>query len=470
MSYMREYKNKLKTPAEAAGMINSGDVIEYAQFNGRPVVFDNALGQRHEELSDVGVFFSVCLPPLPETCRHPESFIFHDWHWSKLTRMIQAVPGTHPYYNPVIYRFTTNWMRRLQGDELNKRSFYYPDKELTGKTKHCFVIRTGPINENGHFNYGLHNSYHNAAIETADLVILEVNKNMPIVYGGAEESVHISRIDIVIEDQTNTPLFEPEPDEPSDTEKRIAGNILPFLKDGDCIQLGIGGLPTAIGQLVSQSDLKDLGCHTEMFVDTYLNMYESGNLTNARKPIDRHRSVFTFAVGSPKLHEFMKENPAIASYPVDYTNDPAKIMSIDNFVSINSAIEIDLLSQVNAESSVKGGIPRQISGNGGMTDFVYFSQMSNGGKSFICIESTYTDKEGNLKSRIVPGFEPHTVVTISRQLVDHIVTEYGAVQLGGRPTWQRAESLIGISHPQFRDDLIKEAERMGIWRKSNKKF
>ena len=178
MSYKEEYKKKLKMPAEAAGMINSGDAIECAQFNGRPVAFEQALAGRHEELRDVGIFMSVTLPPLPETCKHTDSFIFHDWHWSKLTRMMQLVPGANPYYNPVVFRFTTDWMRRLKGGDSGKRSFYYNIPEKARGTKHCFVIRTGPMSENGHFNFGLHNSFHTSAIESTDLVIVEVNKKL----------------------------------------------------------------------------------------------------------------------------------------------------------------------------------------------------------------------------------------------------------------------------------------------------
>ncbi len=133
MSWKEEYKKKLKTPDEAAKLINSGDAIECGQFNGRPVVFEQALARRHEELRDVGIFMSVTLPPLPETCKYADSFIFHDWHWSKLTRMMTLVPGAHPYYNPVDYRFTTDWMRKTQEFPYNLRSFYYNEPEKAKK-------------------------------------------------------------------------------------------------------------------------------------------------------------------------------------------------------------------------------------------------------------------------------------------------------------------------------------------------
>ncbi len=466
MSFYDEYKSKLKTPDEAAKLISSGDSIEYAQFNGKPIAFDNAIARRHEELRDVGVFCSVCLPPLPETCKHPESFIFIDWHWSKLTRMIDVI--SEPYYNPIAYRLAPDYMRKIPnlGSE---RSFYYKDPDKAKAAKAVFATRVAPMDKNGFFNFGSQNSFHSSGVDACDLVVVEVNENMPVCLGGAEEAVHISRVDCIIEDPDNNPMFAPSPVEPDEAEKKIAENIMPFLSDGACLQLGIGGMPNAIGKMIADSDLKDLGGHTEMLVDTYLDMYKAGKLTNAKKSIDRHRTGYTFAVGSQELYDFMKLNSAVASYPVEYTNDPSIIRRLDKFISINSALEVDLFSQINAESAVVNGIPKQISGNGGMTDFVLFSQLSEGGASFICLESTFTDKDGKMHSRIVPKFESGTIVTVSRQLVDYVVTEYGAVRLGGNPTWQRADKLVNISHPDFRDDLIKEAEKMKIWRKSNKK-
>ncbi len=464
--YSNQYKTKLRTAEEAARLINSGDVVEYAQFNGKSVVFDTALADRREELRDVSIYCSVCLPPLPETCKYPESFIFHDWHWSKLTRMIELVGK--PFYNPIAYRKAPDYMRNYDAPDY-WRSFYYNEPEKAAKTKRVFVTRVAPMDRNGYFNFGPQNSFHSAGVESSDLVIVEVNRSMPVCMGGAEEAAHISQVDVIIEDPDNTPLFAPDPEEPNDVEKKIAANLMPHIHDGSCLQLGIGGIPNAIGKMIAGSDLKDLGGHSEMLVDTYLDMFEAGKLTNTRKPFDRHRTAFTFAIGSNRLYEFMNNNSAVASYPADYAIDPATIRSIDNFTSINSAVQVDLFSQVNGESSVVNGIPKQISGNGGMTDFVYFSQLSRGGKSFICLESTYTDREGKLHSRIVPTLKAGTIVTIARQLVDYIVTEYGVIKLGGNPTWQRAEKLISIAHPDFRDELIAAAARMGIWRRSNRK-
>ena len=223
-------------------------------------------------------------------------------------------------------------------------------------------------------------------------------------------------------------------------------------------------MPGAVGTAIAESDLKNLGGHTEMFVDAYVDMIEAGRMNGMAKNFDRGRVAFTFAIGSQRMYDFMHDNPFCASYPVGYTNDPRVISGLDNFISIVNAVEVDLYSQVNGESSNTV----QISGNGGMWDFVLGSQWSKGGKSFICLASTYKDKEGNLKSRIVPTMEPASITTVPRQMVDYIATEYGAVRLRAKPTWWRAEELISIAHPQFQDELIKEAQKMNIWTKTNK--
>ena len=258
----------------------------------------------------------------------------------------------------------------------------------------------------------------------------------------------------------NAPAVEPKEDE-----KIIAANLLEKIKDGSVIQLGIGGLPNAVGKLIAASDLKDLGGHTEMFVEAYVDMIESGRMNGARKEIDRNRVAYTFAIGSKRVYDFVDNNSAAASYPVIYTNDPRVICRLDNFVSINNAVQVDLYTQVNAESNGY----YQISGNGGMWDFVLGAQWSKNGQSFICLTSTFTNSQGETISRIVPTFAPGSIATIPRQMVDYIVTEQGMVRFPGLSTWERAEGIIGLAHPDFRDDLIKAAEKQGIWKRSNRK-
>lgn len=464
MNSFREYEKKRVSADKAVAFIESGDIVDYGFFNGKPVVCDQALARRHSSLDNVSVYCAVTVPPLPEVGKFPDSFIYIDWHWSKLTRMMQV--NFEPWYSPIMYQKAAHYLRGLEEDR-HYRSFYYreEDAHLRGKSRWVSICQTGPMNEKGFFNIGPQNSATSATIEAADIVIIEVNKNMPRCLGGSEESVHISRVDYIVEAPENQYLYDAPVTRPSDVERQIAHNIMPFIHDGSCIQLGIGGMPNAVGTLIAESDLRDLGGHTEMFVDAYVDMIESGRMNGARKELDRYRCAYTFSIGSKRMYDFMHDNPAVASYPVEYTNDPNIIASLSNFVSINNAIEIDLFSQVNAESSVSGGVPGQISGNGGMLDFITGSQWSKNGKSFICLASTHKDSEGNIQSRIRPTLDPGSIVTIPRQMVDYVATEYGVVRLTACPTWMRAEKLISIAHPDFREALICEAEKLKLWRR-----
>jgi acyl-CoA hydrolase len=236
------------------------------------------------------------------------------------------------------------------------------------------------------------------------------------------------------------------------------------IKDGDCLQLGIGAMPNAVGAMIAQSDLKDLGVHTEMLCDSFVDMYEAGKITNLRKQLDKGKMVYTFAMGTKKLYDFLDMNPFCASFPVSYTNDPAVIRQQNNMICINNAIEIDLFSQVVSESS---GV-RQISGTGGQLDYIFGSYMSKGGMGLVCLTSTYKDKEGNLKSRIVSTLTPGGIVTVPRSMNYYVVTEYGIANMKARSTWERAEALINLAHPDLRDELIKEADKNYIWVTTNK--
>jgi len=197
-----------------------------------------------------------------------------------------------------------------------------------------------------------------------------------------------------------------------------------------------------------------------------VDMYEAGRITGLRKQLDKGKMAYTFAMGTNKLYDFLNNNPICASYPVDYTNDPDIICQQDNMICINNAIEVDLYGQVASESS---GI-RQISGTGGQLDFIYGSYKSKGGKGLICLTSTYNDKDGNLKSRIMPILTPGAIVTVPRSMNFYVITEYGMCNLKSKSTWQRAEALVNIAHPDLRDELIKEADANNIWVKTNKIF
>ena len=218
--------------------------------------------------------------------------------------------------------------------------------------------------------------------------------------------------------------------------------------------------------MIAESDLKDLGIHTEMYVDSFVDMAEAGKINGSKKNIDRGLQVYAFGAGTRRMYDYLDGNPECMAASVGYVNDIDTIGAIDNFISINNAVDIDLYGQVNAESA---GI-KNISGAGGQLDFVLGAYKSRGGKSFICLSSAYKDKKtGEIKSRIRPTLTPGSVVTDTRANTMYIVTEYGKVCLKGLSMWQRAEQLINIAHPKVRDELIREAEKMNIWRRSNKR-
>ncbi len=325
------------------------------------------------------------------------------------------------------------------------------------------MLQVASMDQHGYFSFGPQASHLRAVCDVADKIIVEVNENMPRTLGGMEDCIHISEVDMIVEGN-NAPMPEMGSIPATDVDRKVAELIVPEIPNGACLQLGIGGMPNTVGSMIADSDLKDLGVHTEMYVDAFVDIANAGKINGSKKLIDRGRQAYAFAAGTKKLYDYLDNNPQCASMPVDYTNDVGIIASIDNFISINNAVDIDLFGQVNAESA---GI-KQISGTGGQLDFVMGAYLSKGGKSFICMASTFKQKDGTIASRIRPTLSNGSIVTDPRSATHYVCTEYGMVCLKGKSSWERAEALISIAHPDFREQLIADAEKMHIWRRSNR--
>jgi len=447
-------KEKSISAAQAAKMVNPGDWVDIGMFNGKVVAFERELAARKAELKDIVVFAGVSMLPVPEILmKDPlgEVFTYVDYHFSPLSRIIQE-KRNNVFYNPTQFGESEEWFELKYTD---------PGKIGTNH-RDMALVRVSPMDKDGFFNFGLQNGITLALLKTAKKCIVEVCQSMPYCYGGARESIHISEVDFVIEE--DSPLGEMAPAEPTEIDRQIANHVLEHISDGCTIQLGIGGMPNALGNIISQTDLKDLGGHTEMLGESYMAMIESGRMNNRKKTLDKGKTAFTFAAGTKKMYEWMDHNSSLASFNVHYINNPLNVARIDNLISINQALEVDIYNQVSAESSAF----KQISGNGGMLDFVLGAFYSKGGRSLICLPSTHTDKSGKVSSRIVPAFETGTITTVPRQSVNFIVTEYGCISVKGDSTWIRAEKIISIAHPDFRDDLIKAADERKIWKRTNK--
>lgn len=447
-SYRDEYRAKLVSAERAVSLVKSGDVLMYGAFLGRPVDFDNALAGCQDELENVQIYCCGGLPdpamqtPISDPGR--EHFTCNNWFFAAMDRKMHDHDSM--FHCPVQFS---------QLQDIIASDYFKLD---------IYVQQVSPMDEYGFFSFGPANTYSLEGCLKANRVILEVNENVPRVLGGSEDSIHISMVDYVIEG-SNTPLYElPSVTESTQGDVAMARLILEEIVDGACLQLGIGALPNSVGELLCESDLKDLGIHTEMYTDSMTALFEKGIVTNRLKRTDRGKIAFSFALGTRKSYSFMDNNPLMASHCGRYTNNPRIIGLNEHVISINNILQIDLFNQVCSESAG----PRHISGTGGQLDFVTGAWYSKGGKSFLCLPSTYVNKQGQLKSRIVPVLPEGSIVTTPRTSVDYIITEYGKAQLKGRPTWQRAEMLIELAHPNFRDELVKAATKMKVWRRNNK--
>ena len=446
MSFVEEYNQKLVSADEAVKVVKSGDWVDYGWCNGTPDALDKALAKRTDELNDIKLRGGILLKPLAVFDREDagEHFTWNSWHMGGIERKLIARGCS--FYSPIRY------------SELPR---YYRD----GAAKvNVAMFQVAPMDAHGYFNFGPNASHLGAVCDVADVIIVEVNENMPRCLGGTEVGVHISKVNYIVEG-SNPPIGElGGGGAATEVDKKVAQLIVDQIPNGACLQLGIGGMPNAVGSLIAESDLKDLGVHTEMYVDAFVDIAKAGKITGAHKAIDRYRQVYGFGAGTKKMYDYMDENPELMSAPVAYTNDIRSISALDNFISINNCVDLDLFGQISSETSGT----KHISGAGGQLDFVLGAYLSNGGKSFICCSSTFTDKQGVMHSRIRPTLAEGSVVTDTRANTHFIVTEYGMVNVKGLSSWEKAEAIISIAHPDFRDELIKEADKMHIWRRSNK--
>lgn len=446
MDYQQMYQNKLTTAASAANVIQSGDWVDYGWCVNTPVAVDKEVAKRLPSLENVN-FRGGILMWVPEIFQIEDPaahMTWNSWHMGGIER--KAVAQGFSFYSPIRY------------SELPR---YYRDLSCPSRVA---IFQVSPMDEHGYFSFGPSTSHLAACCERAEVIIVEVNENMPRCLGGFENGIHISKVDMVVEGD-NPPIGEMGGGAAAtDVDQAVAKLIVEEIPDGACLQLGIGGMPNAVGTMIAESDLKDLGVHTEMYVDAFVDIAKAGKITGAKKNIDRYRQTYAFGAGTKKMYDYLNDNPECMSAPVDYTNDIRSISALDNFISINNTVDIDLYGQVNAESA---GI-KNISGAGGQLDFVLGAYLSKGGKSFICCSSTFTNKQGEKVSRIRPTLANGSIVTDTRANIHYFVTEYGKVNLKGLSTWQKAEAIISVAHPDFRDELIKEAESMHIWRRSNK--
>lgn len=433
IDYMKNYENRILTPEEAARKIKSGDRVFLTGNCSVPQKVLKALVDYAPELENVEICQALSVGPADYVAPNMEG------HLRVNTMFIsgnirKAVQEGRADFTPVLLsEFTL----------LFKNKFLPLDVAL---------IHVSPPDEHGFCSLGVEVGLTKSPAESAKVIIAEVNQQMPRTLG--DSFIHVSRLNYMV--PVNYPLAEMAMSDegPSDTAEKIAGFISDLIPDGATMQMGIGAIPDTVLKYLYHK--KDLGVHSELFSDGVIDLVEAGVLTNARKSIHPGKIVAGFIIGSRRLYEWVDDNPLIELHPTEYVNDPFVVAQNDRMVAINSAIEVDLTGQVCADSIG----PKLYSGVGGQLDFIYGASRSKGGVPIIALPSTTTLRDGTVITRITAMLKQGAGVVTSRNHVRYIVTEYGVADLYGKSIRQRSLQLIGIAHPNFRDELKCQAESL----------
>jgi len=406
--------------------------LDYGVGLSQPDVFDKALAARAAELENVKIRSCLTMRPRAVVEADPggKHFFWFSWHFSGYDRKKHDAGLCH--YAPLNLGEVPDYYRRFL-DPVD-----------------IVILKTCPMDDNGYFNFSVSNMWHRAVVERARMVIVEVTPSLPYAYG-PENGVHGSEVDYIIQGDHEPAAELPNPP-PNEIDRAVARRIAAEVEDGACIQVGIGGMPNAVCSLLLESGVRDLGIHTEMLTDGIGELYKAARVSGSRKTLDPGKVTYTFSLGSRWLYALADRNPDFLCCPVDYTNSPTTIMRNDNAISINNTTQIDLQGQAASESDGH----RHISGTGGQLQFVRGAYASKGGKSFICLSSTF-EKRGERRSRIVLDLTSGNIVTTPRSDIMYVVTEYGMVNLKGKSVAERAQALISIAHPDFREGLERQA-------------
>ena len=433
------YRSKLTTPDQAMVAIPSGSKLSMGMAMAEPPALLKALANRAEAggIEDLMVYYFEATRIAGETIlRYELNDRIHPYcMFISATERALIKRGVEDGGRKVINYVPNNFHQtpRLLIDEIGIDSF---------------VCTVSPMDRHGYFSFGTGNDYSTKAARAAKRLIVEVNQNMPRVNGAGAE-LHVSEVDVIVEN--NVPALELPIRAPTPEDEVIGRTIAGLVPDGACLQMGVGALPNLV--CAQLRDRNDLGIHTEALNPGLVDLVRAGVVNNRRKAVDRGKTVFTFAMGQKAMYDFLNDNPAVESAPVDYVNDPHIIAQNDNVISINATIEIDLTGACNSEHM----LGHQYSASGGQLDFVRGAYASKGGKSIIAAQSTAA--KGKV-SRIVPRLEGP--VTTPRIDTHYIVTEFGAVNLKGLSSTERALRLIELAHPEFRDGLMASAKELHL--------